>query len=532
MTEFQPPSVMSPVPGMMNIAATFEQTAKLALFNQVRTGNWLLDSLLISGIVYLIGLVWQILGGLRPWFYFLANPIVLKNAITRVFIYLVRRVIPNSKLAHRYQETQTKVAIVSYVTENKEINELYEPVYAFCNSMIPNETQGMLTWQKVKQKHTDATANVPRDRTCTFKWGEHEFTYQHSSPKITIHADRERQRENYTVTLSVTVKKGSQDPFPSLFAEASAAWQRLQSKLSWVQTVYRNVDDKWVATNARAKRRIETVILADGLRDEIAEDFKEFVNSESWYVERDTTYARRYLFYGKPRTGKTSMIKALATYNQRHIHYLQLSTVKDDDQLLRLLDSVDYSKTIVVVEDVDASSKAVLDRRFQNVEVQQKTETPEDEQHPKEQKKELTLSGILNALDGVFHNHGQIMIMTSNYPEKLDVALIGPERIHRKFEFKLADQQQLSDLYFNFFNLTADKDLVSLFVDGVISPAQITTEFVMNKRSPENGLRTVVEQSILASKGEFTEHIPKSFIVSNTDATSGVVSGVVEYISK
>jgi hypothetical protein len=44
---------------------------------------------------------------------------------------------------------------------------------------------------------------------------------------------------------------------------------------------------------------------------------------------------------------------------------------------------------------------------------------------------ELDLSGLLNVLDGILETPGRIVIMTSNYPELLDSALLRPGRIDR-----------------------------------------------------------------------------------------------------
>ena len=49
----------------------------------------------------------------------------------------------------------------------------------------------------------------------------------------------------------------------------------------------------------------------------------------------------------------------------------------------------------------------------------------------KPNKDQLTLSGLLNVLDGVVDTPGRILIMTSNHPEMLDPALIRPGRIDK-----------------------------------------------------------------------------------------------------
>jgi hypothetical protein len=117
---------------------------------------------------------------------------------------------------------------------------------------------------------------------------------------------------------------------------------------------------------------------------------------------------------------------------------------------------------IIIFEDIDCENSIVFDRKFaENKTVQtandtnslitnillinlenkkEKTESlisknTEEIINPLEKNK-LTLSGILNALDGIMQFNGSVIILTTNYPEKLDSALIRPGRINLKLELK------------------------------------------------------------------------------------------------
>ena len=50
---------------------------------------------------------------------------------------------------------------------------------------------------------------------------------------------------------------------------------------------------------------------------------------------------------------------------------------------------------------------------------------------------EITLSDILNVLDGTLQNSGRVMIVTTKHPEKLDRALIRAGRFDCKCSFEL-----------------------------------------------------------------------------------------------
>merc|ERR1711879_912895 len=61
----------------------------------------------------------------------------------------------------------------------------------------------------------------------------------------------------------------------------------------------------------------------------------------------------------------------------------------------------------------------------------------------------LTFTGLLNAVDGIGEHRGTA-VMTTNYIDRLDSALIRAGRVDMKVEFKHADDYQLAE-YFKWF---------------------------------------------------------------------------------
>lgn len=59
----------------------------------------------------------------------------------------------------------------------------------------------------------------------------------------------------------------------------------------------------------------------------------------------------------------------------------------------------------------------------------------------------ISLSGLLNAIDGVATHEGRVLIMTTNHPELLDAALVRPGRVDRRVEFRLAMREQVRELF-------------------------------------------------------------------------------------
>ncbi|KAL2010636.1 hypothetical protein VTN00DRAFT_6443 [Thermoascus crustaceus] len=70
----------------------------------------------------------------------------------------------------------------------------------------------------------------------------------------------------------------------------------------------------------------------------------------------------------------------------------------------------------------------------------------------KKTKKGISLSGLLNAIDGVASHEGRVLVMTTNHPEKLDDALIRPGLVDMKIGFTLASQEQIKELFIRIYS--------------------------------------------------------------------------------
>lgn len=105
----------------------------------------------------------------------------------------------------------------------------------------------------------------------------------------------------------------------------------------------------------------------------------------------------------------------------------------------------------------------------------------------KENPEKLSLSDLLNILDGVIESHGRIIIITSNHPYVLDSALLRPGRIDLQIETGYCDPEMIKDM-FNFFyktNYTIDK--FNNFKSN-LTPAQINNIFLNNSQNPDNAI--------------------------------------------
>lgn len=197
-------------------------------------------------------------------------------------------------------------------------------------------------------------------------------------------------------------------------------------------------DITWVESRPYDPRPIETVILVQHVKDDIIRDIVTFKQSRKWYVEMGIPYHRGYLFYGPPGTGKTSFVVGLSSYFQAKIYLLKLSEMTDDT----LVDAISKIEAngMVVMEDVDCLK-----------ETQIRTEASKEKDDIGAILGKVTLSGLLNVIDGILAPSGVLFFMTTNHIEKLDPALIRPGRTDVKLFIGEADEFQKREFYKRFF---------------------------------------------------------------------------------
>jgi chaperone BCS1 len=177
----------------------------------------------------------------------------------------------------------------------------------------------------------------------------------------------------------------------------------------------------WNSNGYSRMRPLATVVLPAGTAEAAMSDMREFRSSESWYRDLGIPWHKGYLFHGLPGTGKTSLAAALAGELEMDIYLLNLSgSGMNDESLQRLMSDV-RPGCMVILEDIDCT---VPDRDAVAT------------------SNRVTLSGLLNCLDGIMSREGCIIVMTTNRRESLDDALVRPGRVDFEMEFGYAEDDQ------------------------------------------------------------------------------------------
>lgn len=185
----------------------------------------------------------------------------------------------------------------------------------------------------------------------------------------------------------------------------------------------------WVLKSTVPKRQIETVIIASSTKERIMSSMERFMASEDWYLSRGISYKETYLLHGPTGTGKTSLIKALISHFDLPVYEIDLSQMSNN-LLMEALSSLP-KRSACIIEDFDGVD--AINRRSHL-----ETHDGEDKEGTSKEKSLaelfsgsglLTLSGVLNALDGFNSLHGCMIFLTTNTVDRIDPAMLRKGRM-------------------------------------------------------------------------------------------------------
>ncbi|KIK61467.1 hypothetical protein GYMLUDRAFT_225157 [Collybiopsis luxurians FD-317 M1] len=229
--------------------------------------------------------------------------------------------------------------------------------------------------------------------------------------------------------------------------------ESLLSHLSRYCYKIQNRNNNWRQIGSRPKRSLKSIVLDSGIKELLLEDAKEFLASREWYSERGIPFRRGYLLYGAPGCGKTSLIHSIAGELDLDVYIISLSRSGLDDNSLNELITELPERCVALMEDIDVALTRGLTRESDD----NPDRTGKDDTNPKYQlnvaysSSRVTLSGLLNCLDGIGAAEGRILFATTNKYSSLDPALTRPGRMDLHIEFKLASKHQARELFCHFY---------------------------------------------------------------------------------
>lgn len=239
---------------------------------------------------------------------------------------------------------------------------------------------------------------------------------------------------------------------------------------------------QWEFRKERATRSFSSVFLPAELQAEIENDLKTFTASRKRLNRLELSWRRGYLLSGPPGTGKTSLSLAVAGSLSFQLASLSLTDIKSDGELRKAVGQL-RNRTVLVIEDIDAYSVS------------------NDREHNAAKDGDLSLSGLLNALDGFETPEGLVTIATTNHAENLDPALVRSGRLDRIFTLDWIASTELERLYTWFYEQRPASAAPPETHWARLAPAEATEIFKQHLDDPEGGWTAVlarIEEAVSA----------------------------------
>jgi SpoVK/Ycf46/Vps4 family AAA+-type ATPase len=253
------------------------------------------------------------------------------------------------------------------------------------------------------------------------------------------------------------------------------------------------VSVKWCKDQFCSNKRFDNLFFEG--KDEVIQQIKDFIGGKEMYKKIGKPYHLGIVLYGEPGCGKTSFINALANELGRSIKEINFSKLKTVDDLEKSVTcteynsiNMDYDNAIITFEDIDCATNIVKSRKLiegektaaaadsdednmfvndghekdiknmvnafkklSNKKDKLETLNEFDWTHANDKKdNKITLSNLLNILDGSREMPGRIIVITTNRIDWIDEALLREGRIDIRVEMKKIGAELMWKMYENF----------------------------------------------------------------------------------
>ncbi|KAG7038312.1 mitochondrial chaperone bcs1 [Colletotrichum scovillei] len=265
----------------------------------------------------------------------------------------------------------------------------------------------------------------------------------------------------------------------------------------------------WVSSQDFAKDARSSLVSVDGRRGRAMyyPDYntttKKPLRFTPWRKQLRSSSKRSWTTFAPFSTPILELGMPVAGYYTEEVTCYTVARGLESRALLSALFTDLPQRCVVLLEDVDAVSTT----RARDTDNDESDLGSDVSRSLTKSHRSLSLSGLLNVLNGVASQDGRVLIITTNYIKHLDDALIRPGRVDKKIEFGLADAEVIRKLFCTVFEHsekempdaeTRDKNNVgvqqlavkfaSVVPELQFSPADILSFLLANRGSPSSAL--------------------------------------------
>lgn len=437
--------------------------------------------------------------------------------------------------------------------------------WAYDDSDDEDEASDDESWEEPKISSSSSTTTfddywakmMNRDKYKSINFtpseGSHYFRYRGHLIKLRRTQEENRPHNfgrNERLWLSCLGK--NPEILRQLLLEAQKAYIERDGNRTLIYRAKRDYDRSftWIRCMSRSPRPMSSVILNQTQKQEFVDDMREYLHPQTrrWYFDRGIPYRRGYLLHGPPGTGKTSLCFAAAGLLGLKLYLLNLKTNGLDEESMSSLFASLPRRCIVLLEDIDTAGIT---------KTRGKTVVPGDEEASiitpavsstetsteivvDESSSSITLSGLLNVIDGVAASEGRILVMTTNHPDKLDPALLRPGRVDMSISFGYMSKIDIRDLFASMYKLIgSDRPCAHNGPRQANGPARGQVENDKNTPREEEKRNVSLDARISDLCVSFAEAIPsgeltaaeiQGYLLNHKDQPENAVTGAAKWV--
>ncbi|XP_039158908.1 AAA-ATPase At3g50940-like [Eucalyptus grandis] len=263
---------------------------------------------------------------------------------------------------------------------------------------------------------------------------------------------------------------------PFVMNQAKSIKQEKKTLKLYTASSNGSLSGPWSLVNLDHPATFQTLAMDLELKKKILDDLDRFVRRKEYYRRVGKVWKRGYLLYGPPGTGKSSLVAAMANYLNFDVYDLELSGLRSNANLRRLLVAT-TNQSILVVEDIDCTIQ-LQDRN---------PGTRAAGMNPMlmcyQQQDQVTLSRFLNFTDGLWLSCGneQIIVFMTNHVEKLDPAILRPGRMDLHIPMSYCTPCGFRLLAYNYLGIDHHElfnQIESAITMARVTPAEVAEELM------------------------------------------------------
>ena len=205
------------------------------------------------------------------------------------------------------------------------------------------------------------------------------------------------------------------------------------------------------------------------------------------------------LLHGEPGCGKTRFVSACANYLKKHVLVVDTRKLRTTKELDHVLSYADKNSMIIMIDEIDCMEGVVARNRDPTTTANTLGGSIVDEMSMSDkllvscndkdmirerlnlEKDKLNLGYLLYKLDGLESSEGRVIIATTNYPDKIDKALLRPGRIGVNVHMTLCSHQMIIDILTMIFGEISESqiELIKRITPFKVAPSEIIQQSVI-----------------------------------------------------